>query len=75
VLTAVAVPHDVKEYPDAGHAFMNDHEGAGDRIPVIFKVLSVVKRSAYHEPSALDARRRIVAFFKKHLNHALERQC
>ncbi len=67
VLTAAGVPHDVKEYPDAGHAFMNDHEGAGDRVPVVFKVLGALTRSAYHEPSARDARRRIVAFFKTHL--------
>jgi carboxymethylenebutenolidase len=67
VLTAAGVPHDVKEYPDAGHAFMNDHVGAGDRIPVLFKVLATLTRSAYHEPSTRDARRRIVAFFKTYL--------
>ena len=31
--TAVGVPHDVKEYPDAGHSFLNDHDGAGDHSP------------------------------------------
>ncbi len=67
VLTAVGVPHDVKEYREAGHSFLNDHEGAGDRIPIVFKLLSAVTRSAYHGPSAEDARRRIVAFFKTHL--------
>jgi carboxymethylenebutenolidase len=67
VLTAVGVAHDVKEYPEAGHSFMNDHEGAGDRIPIVFKFLSAVTGSAYHSPSAEDARRRIVAFFKAHL--------
>ena len=25
VLTAVGVAHDVKEYPDAGHSFLSDH--------------------------------------------------
>jgi len=59
VLAAAGVPHDVKEYPDAGHAFMNDHEGAGDRVPVAFKVLGALTTSAYHEPSAHDARRRV----------------
>ncbi|MGZ8582412.1 MAG: dienelactone hydrolase family protein, partial [Actinomycetota bacterium] len=39
VLQALAVDHDVKEYPDAGHAFLNDHEGAGDRSPFIFVVM------------------------------------
>jgi carboxymethylenebutenolidase len=29
--------------------------------------LARLSRSAYHEPSAQDARRRIVAFFDKHL--------
>jgi carboxymethylenebutenolidase len=67
VLSAEGVPHDVKEYPDAGHAFMNDHEGAGDRIPIVFRLLSTLTRSAYHDPSAQDARRRIVAFFKMYL--------
>lgn len=67
VLTAAGIPHDVKEYPDAGHAFMNDHEGAGDRIPVVFRVLAALTRSAHHEPSAQDARRRIVAFFQTYL--------
>ena len=37
VLTALGVDHDVKEYPDAGHAFLNDHESAGDRNPLIFR--------------------------------------
>ena len=60
VLTAAGVEHDVKEYPDAGHSFLNDHHN------VLFKVLKVVG-IGYHEPSARDARRRIVAFFNKHL--------
>jgi Dienelactone hydrolase family len=32
------VGHDVKEYPQAGHAFLNDHEGAGDKTPLPFSV-------------------------------------
>jgi carboxymethylenebutenolidase len=28
ILAAVGVDHDVKTYPDAGHAFMNDHDRA-----------------------------------------------
>ena len=35
VLDDLGVVHDVKEYPEAGHGFMNDHEGAGDRIPLV----------------------------------------
>ncbi len=60
VLTVIGADHDVKEYPDAGHSFMNHHRN------VIFKMLKVVG-IGYHEPSAEDARRRIAAFFKKHL--------
>jgi carboxymethylenebutenolidase len=66
-LTANHVDHDVKEYPDAGHGFLNDHEGAGDRIPPVFALMSRLTHAAYHEPSARDARRRIVAFFDAHL--------
>jgi carboxymethylenebutenolidase len=68
VLEALGVEHDVKEYPDAGHAFLNDHEGAGDPNPLIFVVMGTFAGpSGYHERSATDARRRIVAFFDRHL--------
>ena len=36
---ALGIDHGVKEYPDAGHAFLNDHENAGDRDPFIFVVM------------------------------------
>jgi carboxymethylenebutenolidase len=32
-LAALGVDHDIKEHPEAGHAFLNDHESAGDRAP------------------------------------------
>lgn len=35
-LQALGVDHDVKEYLGAGHAFLNDHGGAGDPNPVVF---------------------------------------
>jgi carboxymethylenebutenolidase len=60
------VPHDIKEYPDAGHAFLNDH--AADEVPLAVTVLSWFSRARYHEPSARDARSRIVAFFRHHLD-------
>lgn len=60
-LTGLGVPHDVKEYPDAGHAFLNDH---GDRLSTVLRLAGV----GYHEPSAEDARRRIAAFFACHLS-------
>ena len=59
-LTAAAVDHDVKEYSDAGHSFLNDHHN------VLFKLLRIVGMG-YHDPSARDARRRIVSFFNAHL--------
>jgi len=70
-LTRLGVDHDVKEYPDAGHGFLNDHPGAGDRIPLLFVVMAKFTGGAdYHEPSALDARARIIAFFARHLRTA-----
>ena len=67
-LRAAGVAHDVKEYPEAGHAFMNDHEGAGDEEPLLFRVIGkLVPGPGYHEASARDARRRIIAFFDAHL--------
>jgi len=59
-LTAAGVDHDVKEYPDAGHSFLNNHQN------LFFKMMKVFG-IGYHEPSAQDARRRIVAFFDAHL--------
>ncbi len=55
------VDHDVKEYPEAGHSFLNDHDGA------LFAVVGKLMGGGYHEPSAIDARTRIVAFFDSHL--------
>jgi carboxymethylenebutenolidase len=65
-LTAADVPHDVKEYPQASHGFINDH-GADDKIPPVFAVMSKFAGMGYHEESARDARRRIAAFFTEHL--------
>ncbi len=67
-LTAAGVDHDVKEYPEAGHAFLNDHEGAHDRTPALLAVVGVLAGGVgYHAPSAMDARRRIASFFDRHL--------
>ncbi len=60
-LTAAGVDHDVKEYPDAGHSFLNQHDS------VLFTVAGWLMGGGYHEPSARDARRRIAAFFRTHL--------
>ncbi len=60
-LVAGGVDHDVKEYPEAGHSFLNDHDSA------LFAVMGRIIGGGYDEPSAQDARRRIVAFFDTHL--------
>jgi carboxymethylenebutenolidase len=65
-LTAAGVDHDVKEYPDTDHAFMNDH--AKDDVPFFIHVISFVfGGGAYHPESARDSQQRILTFFDKHL--------
>lgn len=66
-LSAVGVDHDVREYPGIGHGFLNDHEGAGDPVPVLFAVMGTWMRSGYDEAAATDARGRIVEFLNRHL--------
>ena len=59
----------MKEYPPAGHEFLNDHEGAGDK--PLFAVLGrLMPGAGYHEASAQDARQRILTFFRTHLHPA-----
>ncbi len=68
VLAEAAVTHDVKEYPEAGHGFLNDHEGSGDSGPLLFAVYAkLVPGNGYVESAATDARRRILEFFAAHL--------
>lgn len=63
-LTGDGIPHDVKEYPEAGHSFLNNHDS------VLFAVFGRLMGGGYHEASAEDARRRIVDFFRVHLSPA-----
>ena len=65
-LSQAGVEHDVKEYPGAGHGFMNDH-GPGE-VPALFVLAGRLLPTGYDEPSALDARRRVVEFFRTHLS-------
>ncbi|HEY0814078.1 MAG TPA: dienelactone hydrolase family protein [Pseudonocardia sp.] len=62
-LDALGVPHDVQVYPEAGHSFFT-------RTPGLLG--QVASRSpahiGYHEASAQDAHRRIIAFFRTHLD-------
>jgi len=60
LLTEADVPHDVKEYPDVGHSFMNE-------FPAPIQLVERIAGLAYSEPEAEDAWRRILAFFEKHL--------
>jgi carboxymethylenebutenolidase len=64
-LTAAGVVHEVKEYPEAGHSFMNHHEKG--EAPVIFSTLEKMFGMGYREGPAIDAQRRITAFFGTHL--------
>ncbi len=54
------IDHDVKEYPDAGHSFLDDHKG-------LIGVLGVVVGARYKDKDAADARGRIRTFFGRHL--------
>ena len=59
-LQRALIPHDVKEYPEAGHSFMNNKQS------FFFKLLRY-RNIGFNEPAAMDARRRIIAFFHTHL--------
>ncbi len=63
-LAALGIDHDVKVYPDAGHAFLHQ---SGDEPGKVVAILARITHAGYHEPSAQDARRRIIAFFDAHL--------
>jgi carboxymethylenebutenolidase len=80
-LEAAGVEYDIKEYPGAGHSFLNNHPGmlailrgaAGPdaALPRFFAVLNLVAGplmgTGSAEPQAADARRRIISFFDRHL--------
>lgn len=61
-LTVLGTDHDIRMYPGVGHGFMNDHDAKGASA-----VLAKVTHTAYDEEATRDARRRIVAFFDRHL--------
>jgi carboxymethylenebutenolidase len=65
-LALSGVDHDVKEYPDAGHAFLNNHDRS--EVPFLLVVMSKLNGGGYNEAAARDARARIVAFFGRHLS-------
>jgi carboxymethylenebutenolidase len=61
ILDRAGVVHDVKEYPDAGHSFLN-RPNLGPAAPLLR-----VGGIGYHGPSAEDAWGRILRFFDEHL--------
>jgi carboxymethylenebutenolidase len=66
ILSTLGIDHDVQEYPDAGHSFMNDHRD--EHTPWLFAVMGRFTGGiAFNEPAALDARSRIIAFFDRRL--------
>jgi carboxymethylenebutenolidase len=63
VLTRKKIPHDSKEYPNAGHVFMNEKLNG---FPIIRPLVRVMHFGPEPE-SAKDAWQRIEAFFAKYL--------
>ena len=64
-LSELGVAHDVKEYSDVGHAFMN-RINVGPALNPLVKLV----RMNYHHASAEDSWRRILNFFDDHLRDA-----
>jgi carboxymethylenebutenolidase len=62
LLAEGSVSRDIKEYPNIGHCFMNDHQTRGP-----LKAIQSVARMSYSAPEAEDAWRRILEFFDTHL--------
>ncbi len=63
VLAELGVENDVKEYPDAGHSFLN-RINTGPALGYVTKLVGM----HYHHPSAEDAWQRILTFFDTHLS-------
>jgi carboxymethylenebutenolidase len=61
-LEAAGIPHDVKTYPEAGHSFMNRHEGVMRTISPFLPM-----QAGYDETASADAWGRVLAFFGEHL--------
>ncbi|PWH06052.1 carboxymethylenebutenolidase [Brachybacterium endophyticum] len=62
-LEEYGVKRDVKEYPDAGHAFLNDHRNG----PVVIRPVLRAMHAGPEPASAADAWERIRVFFDEHL--------
>ena len=64
VLTDKGIDHDIKEYPEAGHAFMNPHQAGGP----VFGTLLRITGAKPNPEAAADAWARIEQFFGEHLS-------
>jgi len=62
-LTKHGVAHEIKEYPNSGHAFMNPNQGGGP----VFGTLLKITGAKPNPDDAVDAWQRIDAFFAEHL--------
>ena len=60
-LDKLGVDHDVKEYPDVGHSFMNKAPNK------VVQVLAAAGGFGYDERATADARSRILSYFRKYL--------
>jgi carboxymethylenebutenolidase len=60
-LTHNGIDHDIREYPEVGHAFLNQHEGFGGWIAARMNM-------RFNPAVAADAEARILAFFARHLS-------
>ena len=60
LLDRALVPNDCKEYPGCGHGFMTHHQD------FLYHLMQWTGM-AYNEEATMDARRRIVGFFRTHL--------
>lgn len=61
-LESLGVEHDLKEYPHAGHAYMNRHDNLLMRLSAIGPM-----RSRYDEDAAEDSWTRMLGFLETHL--------
>jgi carboxymethylenebutenolidase len=68
-LTRKGIPHDVKEYPDAGHVFMNEQLDSPSWTFPIFRVMNFGPKP----DAAVDAWNRISEFFGEHLRDRASR--
>jgi carboxymethylenebutenolidase len=64
-LDRLGVVHEVKEYPQAGHGFLNDAQFGPRLVQPLFRVAGI----GPDPEAAADAWQRIEAFFDTHLKH------